>query len=69
MYKGEAEITKRPKSYDTTVARMAGNIAAGIIGDLDEILDEAYLDDVIVKRSVKIAQAIVQQLTDEANEE
>ncbi len=51
------------KDYDTTTARMAGNIAAGLVGRCNGTLTivEAEERRVIVQ-SVRMAKAIVEEL-------
>lgn len=44
-----------PRDYDTTIARMAGNIAAGLV-------DRNHADDVTARRSVDLAFAIVRRI-------
>lgn len=56
------------KKYDTTVARMAGNIAAGLVGMNQYTVMGDSWDHIIRDRSIKLAKAIVKQLTDEVKE-
>ena len=48
----------RQRDYDTTIARMAGNIAAGLAA-----LDK-YSDSIVVETSVDIARQIVAAVKD-----
>lgn len=50
----------KPK-YDSSVARMAGNIAAGFVNGLDTYLTDRQAE-VIVGTSVKLARAIVAEV-------
>lgn len=48
-------MSDNKKKYDSTIARMAGNIAAGLVGD-------GYETKFLAKRSVEIARAIVAEV-------
>ena len=51
------------RKYDSTVARIAGNIAAGLTSDLSrKELDENGPHDWVVLRSVSLARAIVAEV-------
>lgn len=49
------------KKYDSTIARVAGNIASGLVRVRDDE-DEPHADEVIVERSVSLARAIVAEV-------
>lgn len=48
----------RQRDYDSTVARMAGNILSGSGDVLDQ---DEYYDDERVARAVKLARAIIEE--------
>ena len=51
------------RKYDSTVARIAGNIAAGLTSDVSrKELDENGQHDWVVLRSVSLARAIVAEV-------
>ena len=65
MREAAEELRKRPKSYDSTIARMAGNIAPEVLRAIDRSHDQRDpLPDpkVVAKHAVEYAQAIVAQL-------
>ncbi len=51
--------------YDTTLARIAGNIAAGLVASDFQIYAPAYHEanrTLLIKESVRIARGIVEQV-------
>lgn len=45
------------KKYDSTIARMAGNIAAGLLGDASRVYTEAEIAQI----AVRLARLIVDE--------
>jgi hypothetical protein len=52
----------KEKKYDTTIARMAGNIAAGLVGRGDLLILQKGLFATLAHDSVALARAIVAEV-------
>jgi hypothetical protein len=54
-------VSETKRKYDSTVARVAGNIASGMVRDRDESGDH-FPDEAIAEWSVSLARAIVEEV-------
>lgn len=61
MTEKKAEFDPRQKGYDATLARIAGNVAGGMISQFRQPLPEVMLRAIITD-SVNVAQGIVDEI-------
>lgn len=59
---GRERLRKVQRSYDSTIARMAGNIAAGLVADYIKQFGVAHYEQPLVIDSVAVAHAIVEEV-------
>lgn len=56
-------------NYDTSLARMAGNIAAGIVQTFNNDLNYEHNRQAVAEHSVELAYLIIQEIKKRTNQE